>query len=105
MVHYLSLHTLKTGTQDADLDQLILAVRIVLAKLADVQGFRCGKNTDSQSLYGFFFALDCESRERLALIQEDPIYVKMLQDDVNRVSFQSLNLVYEGEIGRNVKYS
>jgi hypothetical protein len=105
MVHYISLHQLRIGTDDTAMDQLMLAVRIHLTKIHDVQGVRCGKNTDPNSLYGFFFALDCESRERLAFIQEDPNYLKMMQEQITPATWEAVQLVYEGEIGKNVRYS
>lgn len=105
MVHLVTLIKPKEGLPPGTLDKMMLTTRISLSKIPEVLSVRCGKNLDPESPWPFFFALDFESKERLAMTETEAIYMKFQTDVVQSNAADRLSLCYETEPGKNLRFS
>lgn len=105
MVHQVSLYKLKPEVTPDKLEQMMMSTRISLLKIQEILSVRCGKNIDPKSEWPFFIALDFESLEKLAMAEEDAIYLKFVVDVVKPNTTEQMMLRYEMEPGKSVKYS
>ena len=105
MVHQISHFKLKPQVTPAKLEEMMVATRIQLLKIPEVLSVKCGKGIDSKSEWSFFIALDFESLEKLAVMEDDAIYMKFVSDVIKPNTADRLTLAYEMEPGKNTKYS
>jgi hypothetical protein len=105
MVHHVTLYKLKAEVTPAKLEQLMMSTRMTLLKIPEVLSVRCGKNIDPKSEWPFFIALDFESMDKLAMTQDDAIFMKFVADIIKPNATDRLTLNYEMEPGKSVKYS
>ncbi len=105
MVHHVTLYKLKSEVTPAKLEQLMMSTRMTLLKIPEVLSVKCGKNIDPKSEWPFFITLDFESMDKLAMTQDDAIYMKFVADIIRTNTAEKLVLNYEMEPGKSVKYS
>jgi hypothetical protein len=105
MVHHVTLYKLKPEVTPAKLEQLMISTRMTLLKIPEILSVKCGKNIDPKSDWPFFIALDFENMEKLAMTEEDAIYMKFVADIIKPHTATVLALNYEMEPGKSVKYS
>jgi hypothetical protein len=105
MVHHVTLYKLKPEVTPAKLEQLMMSTRMTLLKIPEVLSVKCGKNIDPKSEWPFFITLDFESMDKLAMTQDDAIYMKFVADIIKTNIAEKLVLNYEMEPGKSVKYS
>jgi len=79
--------------------------RMQLLKIPQVLNIKCGKKIDPECEWPFFIAVDFESLDKLALYREDPVHVKYVEETLKPNISKRLDLDYEMEPGKDVKYS
>ena len=105
MVHHITLCKLQPEVTPTKLEQLMMTTRMSLLKIPEILSVRCGKNIDAKCEWPFFVALDFESMEKLAMTEDDAIYMKFIADVMKPHTTDRLVLNYEMEPGKSVKYS
>ncbi len=105
MLHQVTLYKLKPQVDPAALEEMMRATRIQLLKIPEILSVKCGRNVDPDSPWPFFIALDFESIEKLAVTEDDAIYMKFLSDVIKPNTDDQLALSYEMEPARNVRAS
>jgi hypothetical protein len=99
------LFKLKPEVTPAKLEQMMMTTRMSLLKIPEILSVRCGKNIDPKSEWPFFIALDYETTEKLAMAEEDAIYLKFSVDVLKANTAERMTFNYEMEPGKSVKYS
>ncbi|MEK0448791.1 MAG: hypothetical protein RL088_1059, partial [Verrucomicrobiota bacterium] len=61
MIHSITLYRVRADVDELKLDQMMIAARVSMLKIPEVQGVRTGKNVEAGAPWGFFVALDVES--------------------------------------------
>lgn len=105
MVHQVTLYKLQPEVTPAKLEQLMIMTRMTLLKIPEILSVRCGKNIDPKSEWPFFITLDFESMDKLAMVQDEAIYMKFAADVIKPHTAEALALCYEMEPGKSIKYS
>ena len=105
MVHHLVLCKLQDGTGDERVEWIIRECRIRLLKITEVRAIKCGKRIVSANEWGFFFAADYESMDKMALGHADPVYQRFVAEVVTPHVREQMALSYEMEPGKDVRYS
>ena len=105
MLHNITLFKLPPEVSPAKLEQLMMTTRMTLLKIPEILSVRCGKNIDPATEWPFFIALEFESTEKLAMTEDDAIYMKFVVDVIKQNTVGSLTLNYEMEPGKSIKYS
>jgi len=105
MLHNITLFKLQPEVSPAKLEQIMMTTRMTLLKIPEILSVRCGKNIDPASEWPFFIALEFESTEKLAMTEDDAIYMKFVVDVIKQNTVGSLTLNYEMEPGKSIKYS
>jgi hypothetical protein len=95
MIHHLVLYKLKVDVTPQQLEEILLHTRMQLLKIPVAMNVRCGRRLDDGNEWPFFFAADFDSKERLAMFQEDPIYIKFIEETVKPNTAAALVLDYE----------
>ena len=105
MVYHVSLYKLKPGVTPGQIETMMMTTRMSLLKIPEILSVKCGKNIDPRNEWKFFVALDFESLEKLAMTEEDAIYIKFLADVIRPHTSEKVTYNYEMEPGKNVKFS
>ncbi len=105
MVHNVSLFKLKPEVTPEKIEEMMMTTRMTLLKIPEILSVRCGKNIDPRSEWPFFIALDFESMEKLAMTEDDAIYMKFSTETIRENTWGRLTLNYEMDPGKSVKYS
>lgn len=105
MIHHCVLCKLDPGTSEADLEAMIRAARSRLLRIGEALVVRSGRAVDAGEEFGFFFAVEAESLDKLAALRDDPIYLKFVVEVIEPHTWGRRELTYETEPGRDPKYS
>lgn len=105
MVHQISLYKLKPQVTTEKVEEMMVDTRIALLKIPEILSVKCGKAIDPKSDWPFFITVDCESTDKLAVMEDDAIYMKFIADVIKPNTEDRLILAYEQEPGKNIKYS
>lgn len=105
MIHYIALFHLEESVDEAATDAIIRASRSQLLKCPEVLSIRSGKRVDLACEWPFFLALDFENLDKLEMFKSDPHYIKFQQEILRGKTTDHLELIYETEPGKDVRYS
>jgi hypothetical protein len=105
MIQHLALFELASHVTDAALEELQRNTRSQLLKIPGILAVRAGRNLDPSSSWGFFFALEVESRDKLRICREDPIFVRFQHAMLNPLTANSMELSFEMDPAKPLKYS
>ncbi|MHA3773137.1 Dabb family protein [Verrucomicrobiota bacterium sgz303538] len=105
MVHHITLFKLQPEVTPAKLEEMMMTTRIQLLKIPEILSVKCGKTIDPKSEWPFFIALDFESMEKLAVTEDDAIYMKFVSDVIRPYTTERLALNYEMDPGKNLRFS
>ena len=105
MVHHVSLFKLKPEVTHDQLEAMMMTTRMSLLKIPEILSVKCGKSIDPHNEWKFFIALDFESLEKLAMTEEDAIYMKFNADVIRAGTSEKVTYNYEMEPGKSVKFS
>lgn len=105
MVHHIVLYKLKPGVEEEQLEEMMRGARSQLLKIPEVLAIRSGKRIDKNQDWPFYVAIEFGSTDKMAICQDDPVYAKYQKEVIAPNTSESLDLTYELEPSRNVKYS
>ena len=105
MVHHITLIKLKPEVTPEKLEKMMMSTRMSLLKIPEVLAVKCGKTIDPELAWPFFFSIECESMDKLRMVRDDAIYMKFMASIIKPNTADRLDLNYEMEPGKNVKYS
>jgi Stress responsive A/B Barrel Domain len=95
MIHHIVLYKLKPGSTAEQLEKLLMQTRMQLLKIPVAVNVRCGRRIDQKNEWPFFLAVDFDSKERMAMFNEDPIYIKFVEETIKPNTQEALVLDYE----------
>ena len=105
MIHYIVLCKLAENVGSDRLDDLVRSARSQLLQIPSVLQVRAGKRIDDANDWEFFYSVDCESKDKFAMYREDPIQVKFFESLVRPSTGERMELLYELEPGKDIRYS
>jgi hypothetical protein len=105
MIHHVVLYKLKPEVTPARIEEMMMNARMQLLKIPEVQTIKCGKRIDPEMPWPFFIAIDFESMDKFAMFREDPIFVKFNEEVIKPNISDSLNLDFEMDPGKDVRFS
>jgi hypothetical protein len=97
MVHRIVLYKLKPNVTVAQLEVIMMQTRIQLLKVSVAANVRCGRRIDNSNEWQFFFSVDFDSKERLRTFEEDPFYIKFVEEVIKPNMAESLVLDFDGD--------
>jgi hypothetical protein len=103
MIHRIVLYKLKPEVTPERLEVLLMQTRMQLLKIPVAMNVRCGRRIDPNNEWPFFFAVEFDSKERMAMFVEEPIYIKFIEETIKPNTQGSMVLDYETDPKR--KYS
>jgi len=105
MIHLVVLCKLEEHVTPDRLEDMARAARSQLLRIPGVLQVRSGKRVDPDNQWPFFFSVDCDSMDKLAMFRDDPIQVKFVETIIKPNTWAQLELVYELEPGKDIRYS
>jgi hypothetical protein len=105
MVHHIVLCKFYPEVGDDRIEWVMRQTRIRLLKIPEVRVIKCGKQIEAGNLWGFFFGVDYESMNKMAEGRADPIYQHFVEEVIYPYVSEQIELSYEMEPGRDVRYS
>ena len=105
MVHLVVLCKLENHVTQERLEEMTRQARSLLLKVPEVLHVRAGKRLDSENVYPFFYSVDLESLEKLAMFRDDPNQIKFVTEAIEPNTHGRMEMVYELEPNKNTRYS
>ena len=105
MVHHVVLYKLKPEVTPARVEAMMMNTRMQLLKIPEVLNIKCGKRIDPELPWPFFIAIDFESMDKYAIFREDSIFVKFMEEVIKPNTEDSLDLDFEMDPGKDVRFS
>jgi hypothetical protein len=105
MVHHVVLYKLKPEVTPARVEAMMMNTRMQLLKIPEVLNIKCGKRIDPELPWPFFIAIDFESMDKYAIFREDSIFVKFMEEVIKPNIEDSLDLDFEMDPGKDVRFS
>ena len=105
MIHHVVFYELNPGSEAAVLEELVRSSRSLLLKIPEVLTVRSGRNVDPESKWGFFCAIEVESRDKLRITLDDPFYLKFVQKHIAPHTCGEFAMDFELDPSRALKYS
>ena len=103
MIHHIILYKIKPEVTADQLEKILIQARMQLLKIAVAMNVRCGRRIDQKNEWAFFVEVEFDSKERMAMFKEDPIYIKFVEETVKPNTVSSLVLDYETDPHRKYK--
>jgi Stress responsive A/B Barrel Domain len=95
MIHRIVLYKLKPEVTPEMVEDMMMQTRMQLLKIAIVSNVRCGRRTEETNEWPFFLTVEFDSKERMAMFREDPIYIKFMEETIKPNTSGFLVLDYE----------
>jgi hypothetical protein len=105
MVLQILLYKLRPEVEPEIVEDLMRRARTQLLRIPQVLSVRAGKEIVPFSEWPFVVALEFDTRAKQAIAHDDPFWLKFTRDTMSPHVLEQVNLDYELEPGRNVKYS
>ena len=105
MVHHIVLYKLNPEVTPARVEAMMMNARMQLLKIPEVLSIKCGKRIYAEMVWPIFIAIDFESMDKYAIFREDSIYVKFVEEVIKPNTVDSLTLDFEGDPGKDVRFS
>ena len=105
MVHYIALCKLNDNVSEETVEEMTRSARSQLLKIPEVLAVRSGKKINPENEWPFFYSVDVESMDKIAMFQDDPILIRFIEKMIRPNSWIVQELVYELEPGKDIKYS
>ena len=105
MVHLVVLCKLDSHVTQERLEEMVRQARTQLLRIPEVLNVRSGKRIDSDNSYPYFYSVDVESLDKLAMFRDDPHQVKFTNEVILPNTIEQVEMVYELEPNREFKYS
>lgn len=105
MVHHVVLFKLKPEVTPARLEEMMMNTRMQLLKIPEVLSIKCGKRINPESPWPFFIAIDFETMDRYEIYRADPVHVKYVEEVIKPNTTESLNLDFEMDPGKDIRFS
>ncbi len=105
MVHLVVLCKLEPHVSQERVEEMARQARTHLLKVPQVLHVRSGKRIDKDNAYPYFYSVDVESLDKLAMYRDDPHQVKFHTEVILPNTRERLELVYELEPNKDVRYS
>lgn len=105
MIHHVIYYELREPADSTILDEMIRASRTWLLKIPEVLAVHSGRNLDPQCPWQFFYAIEVESREKLRFVKDDAFYLKFLHQHIEPHAGKSMEMNFELDPSRDIKYS
>lgn len=105
MIAQIMLFKLKKDLGSERLEELMWLSRSTLLKIPEILSMRTGKRINPQDPWHWFVSFEVESLDKLAMCQDDPRYIKFLQEIVRPSVASQQSLSFEMEPRKDVKYS
>jgi hypothetical protein len=99
MIHHIVLYKLKPESTPERVEGLLMQ----LLKIPVAMNVRCGRRIDQKNEWPFFYTVEFDSKERMAMFFEDPVYIKFMEETIKPNTEASMVLDYETDPKR--KYS
>ena len=105
MIHLVVLCKLEEQVTPDRLEEMVRSARSQLLKISEVLQVWAGKRVDPENQWPFFYSVDCDSMDKLAMFRDDPVHVKFVETVIKPNTWAQLELVYELEPGKDIRYS
>ncbi len=105
MVHHIVLFKLRPEVTPARVEEMMMNSRMQLLKIPEVLSIKCGKRIKQDLPWPFFIAIDFESMDKHRIFEEDPIYVKFVEEIIKPNTSEALELDFEMDPGKDVRFS
>jgi hypothetical protein len=103
MIHHIVLYKLNPQITVDQLERIMVQTRMQLLKIPVAMNVRCGRRIDQKNEWPFFVEIEFDSKKRMAMFKEDPIYIKFIEETIKPNTSEALVLDYETDPKR--KYS
>jgi len=97
MIHHIVLYKPNPGVTAGQLETIMMRTRMQLLKISVASSVRCGRLLEENGEWRFFLAVDFDSRERLAMFKDDPVYIKFVEETIKPNMRDHLELVYDAD--------
>ena len=105
MIHHVTYSQLSEAVTKAGFEEMIRASRTWLLKIPEVLSIRSGRNTDQQSQWQFFYSIEVDSLEKLAMVKSDAHYLKFQEAYIKGNVEHQFEMNFELDPSRDLKYS
>lgn len=105
MVQLIVLCKLNENVSQKNLEEMARAARSQLLKIPQVLAVRSGKRVKPDNEWPFFYSVEIDSMDKLAMFRDDPILIRFVEKVIKPNTWTVQELVYELEPGKDVKYS
>jgi hypothetical protein len=95
MIHRIVLYKLKPELTPEQIEKILIQTRMQLLKIPVAMNVRCGRRIDGNNEWPLFLAVEFDSKERIAMFREDPVYIKFIEETIKPNTLESLVLDYE----------
>jgi hypothetical protein len=97
MIHHIVLYKPNPGVTAVQLETIMMRTRMQLLKISVASNVRCGRLLEENGEWPFFLAVDFDSRERLAMFKDDPVYIKFVEETIKPNMREHLELDYDAD--------
>jgi hypothetical protein len=105
MIAHLSLHTLKPEVTQERLEEVMSLSRVNLLRVPEVLALRTGKRINPEQKWEWFVFMEVETLDKLAILQDDPYYIKFREELLKPTVAESHVQSFEMDPRKDVKYS
>lgn len=105
MIHHLVLCRVEAGVGADGIEELVRTTRSQLLKIPEALHVTSGHSLGNDPGWDFFYAVETESLDKLAILQDDPVYFKFIETVIKPNTSSAVTTNFELEPGKDPKYS
>ena len=105
MIDHIVLCRLKPEVNAEKLEEMVRSSRSSLLKIPEVLRVSSGRNLSPESEWAFYFSVEVESREKLNITQDDPVYHKFIERVIRPNTEMHNTFNFETDPSKDLRYS
>lgn len=105
MIAHACLYKLKPEITPERVEEMMSLTRVYLLRVPEALTVRTGKRVHAEDPWSWFFYVEVESLDKLAIFQDDPHYIKFREEVLKPAIAEECVQSFEMEPRKDVKYS
>jgi hypothetical protein len=105
MIAHVCLYTLKPEVTQERLEEVMSLTRVNLLRVPEVLAIRTGKRINPDHKWQWFVTLEVETLDKLAILQDDPYYIKFREELLKPTIAEELVQSFEMDPRKDTRYS
>ena len=105
MINHIVFFKLRSSVDESRLEEMVRSTRSILLKIPEVLTVHSGRNVNADSEWAFFYSIEVETLDKLAMVEDDALFLRFQRDVVTPNTDGAEAFDFETDPSKDLRYS